>query len=128
MSRIARLGCVPLVLGLAVSGCDIGVDFWQNASVQVDVPAKVPKTFSTTQDLNLGGSSARLPVGNLDSVQIPEITIDISDVGSGNLATLISGSLVITDPADSTFTPVTLPFDNVAVVDDGQATIVPSAA
>jgi hypothetical protein len=116
-----------LLLGLWISGCDVGYAFSQNAVVQVDVPAQTTNTFSTSQDLNLASSSSSLPIGNLDSVQIPEIVIQVSDIGTDNKATIVSGSLVMTDLSDSSFASLTLPFSGLSVLEGAVVDVIPTS-
>lgn len=113
---------VPLL-----SGCDVGINFWQNEVVHVDVPAAAQRTFSDTQDVTLGSASQSLPVGNLAAVRIPEIQLQVADIGSDNASTTLSGTLSITDMTEASFQPVTLPFADVPVTSGGELSIAPSA-
>jgi hypothetical protein len=127
MPREKRACAAVCVLFLPLlTACDVGINFWENEVVHVDVPAAAPKTFSGAQDVTLGSASHELPVGRLDAVQIPEIKLTVADIGADNVTTTLSGTLTITDASDTTFEPATLTFQNLPVTSTGELSVTPS--
>jgi methionine-rich copper-binding protein CopC len=118
---------VGVCVALLLSGCDFGVSFTQNTTVKVDVPSEAPKSFSVGQNVNLADSGSGAPIGQLAGVSITGIEISVSDIQTGNKATSVKGSLVITDPSDATFVPITLTFPEMPVADGSSVTLTPTA-
>jgi hypothetical protein len=124
MVRVVRSLVVVLLTG-ALWDCGVGLNFWQDAVIQVDVPAG-PKTFTQAQTINFAADSSH--PGHLTGLRIPEVRVRINNVAAANKATSLSGSIVISDSTDASFPPVTLPFDALKVTEGAETIIYPDGA
>jgi len=117
------LACSPVLF----TGCDLPLDFWDTKTITVDIPANTVVTFPPQHgDVDLSTDPAiSSHLNQIQSLAIPEIWVQVGQVYPDNVAASVSGTLTISDPSDSTWTPITLTYTDIPIAAGGQLNLTP---
>jgi hypothetical protein len=120
---------LPVLLAIVpvtFTACDIPIDFWDAKTITVDLAAGGETSVSNTQTVNLNNDSAiSKNLSKLTSLKVPEVWLKMDTIYPDNAATTVSGTVTISDPTDSSWTPVTLTYNNVPITADSELDISP---
>jgi hypothetical protein len=112
---------------LALTSCDVSVNFWDQRTFTVNLQGPVTAVMNQTTTVDLSQDPAvENAVDSISDLQVLAFWVQVTNVYPDNQATSVSGSVTISDPNDSTWTPITISYTNVPIALNGQLQLTPN--
>lgn len=118
-----------LLLSVALAGCGVDLDFWDEREFDIDVPAGGPTSVDLNQLVDLTEHAQfKDKVSQLKTVDVTEIWLEILSLDPSNQTTSLSGRIEIAEDGDGKPTQLLASYDKLVVAQGGKVQLTWDAA
>jgi hypothetical protein len=113
---------------LGLTSCEVAVNFWDQRTFTVNLQG-TDTTAASMQTVDLSQDPAvQTAVDSISNLQILSLWVQVTNVYADDTDPnqTVSGMVTISDPTDSTWTPITIAYNNVPVSLNSQVELTPN--